>query len=123
TLVVTAATALMARGFGGSAAEVASVGAAVLTGQLSIGWSNDAIDAERDRQVGRSDKPLVSGALSVSTLRAASVVAVLLTIVASLLLGVLAGAVHLLGMVAMGWAYNLGLKATVASPVPYAVAF
>ena len=123
TVVVTAAAALMARGFGGSAAEVVSVGAAVLAGQLSIGWSNDAIDAERDRRVGRTDKPAVSGALSVSALRTASVLAVVLTIIASLLLGVVPGAVHLLGMVAMGWAYNLGVKSTVASPIPYAVAF
>ena len=121
--MVTAAAALMARGFGGSASEVLTVGAAVLTGQLSIGWSNDAIDAERDRQVGRTDKPAASGALSVSALRTASIVAVVLTIIASLLLGVEAGAVHLLGVVAMGWAYNLGLKSTLASAVPYAVAF
>ena len=37
--------------------------AAVLTGQLSIGWSNDLIDRARDRAVGRTDKPLATGAL------------------------------------------------------------
>ena len=31
------------------------------TGQLSIGWSNDAIDAERDARAARSDKPVASG--------------------------------------------------------------
>ena len=37
------------------------VTAAVLAGQLSIGWSNDLIDARRDRAVGRTDKPLAVG--------------------------------------------------------------
>lgn len=31
--------------------------AAVLAGQLSIGWSNDYLDAERDRAAHRADKP------------------------------------------------------------------
>lgn len=123
TLVVTAAAALMTRGFGGEATDVLAVGAAVLTGQLSIGWSNDAIDADRDRQVGRADKPAASGALSVSALRTAAVAAVTATIVASLLLGLVPGVVHLLAVVSMGWAYNLGLKSTVASALPYAIAF
>ena len=32
-------------------------GVAVLTGQLSIGWSNDLIDRARDERAGRHDKP------------------------------------------------------------------
>lgn len=103
--------------------EVVLVGLAVLAGQLSIGWSNDAIDAERDRSVGRPDKPTVAGAVSVRTLTTAARVALAAAVVLSLALGAGAAAVHLLGGVAMGWAYNLGLKATAVSPVPYAVAF
>ena len=38
--------------------RVALVTAAVLCGQLSIGWSNDLVDLARDRAVGRRDKPL-----------------------------------------------------------------
>src|SRR6188508_1898631 len=34
---------------------------AVFCGQLSIGLSNDAIDAPRDRAVGRTDKPIARG--------------------------------------------------------------
>lgn len=113
----------MARGFGGGVVDVLAVTVAVLTGQLSIGWSNDAIDADRDRTVGRTDKPAASGALSVSAIRTAAGAAVVATILASLLLGIVPGAVHLVAVVAMGWAYNLGLKSTVASVVPYAVAF
>lgn len=99
------------------------VGLAVFAGQLSIGWSNDAIDADRDRRAGRADKPVAIGALSVCTLRGAAAVALLLAVLLSLALGVSAAVVHLVGGVAMGWAYNLGLKSSPLSPVPYAIAF
>lgn len=99
------------------------VASAVLTGQLSIGWSNDLIDAHRDRRSGRTDKPLATGGSSaVFIVRIACVVAVAACLVLSLALGPTAGLIHL-GCVASGWAYNLGLKATVWSWVPYAVAF
>uniref|UniRef100_UPI001F0BB9E9 UbiA family prenyltransferase n=1 Tax=Microbacterium sp. CPCC 204701 TaxID=2493084 RepID=UPI001F0BB9E9 len=38
---------------------------AVLAGQMSIGISNDALDAPRDRAVGRADKPVARGDVSV----------------------------------------------------------
>ncbi len=96
--------------------------AAVLTGQLSIGWSNDLADAARDRAVGRRDKPLATGAVAEGTARAACAVAVLATVALSLACGLLAGVVHLV-CVAAGWAYNLRLKSTAWSWLPYAVAF
>lgn len=96
--------------------------AAVLTGQLSIGWSNDLLDLGRDRATGRPDKPLVSGNLSVAAVRRACAAALLLSLSLSALLGWRAGSAHLL-VVGGGWAYNLGLKRTVWSWVPYAVAF
>jgi 4-hydroxybenzoate polyprenyltransferase len=96
--------------------------AAVLTGQLSIGWSNDYLDRHRDRRAGRRDKPLVRGAVSDRGLLAGMVAAAALSVPLSLLLGTLAGAAQLVG-VAFGWAYNLGLKRTSASPLPYVVAF
>lgn len=98
------------------------VGVAVLAGQLSIGWSNDAHDVAADRAAARPDKPTVTGAVSGRTLWAASAVAALACVPASLALGTVAGLLHLLG-VACGWAYNLGLKRTPASPAPYALAF
>lgn len=94
----------------------------MLTGQLTIGWTNDLIDRGRDSAVGRADKPLATGELSVGRVQVAVAVAVALTVVLSLWCGVVAGLVHL-GCVAAGWAYNLGLKATVWSWTPYAVAF
>ena len=38
---------------------------AMLAGQLSVGWSNDACDARRDAAAGRTDKPIATGAISV----------------------------------------------------------
>ncbi|GAA1932287.1 hypothetical protein GCM10009797_27280 [Nocardioides hwasunensis] len=96
--------------------------AAVLAGQLTVGWSNDLVDVARDRQVHRADKPLATGAVSVPTVRLACIGAVVLCIVLSMGLGVAAGAVNLL-CVASAWAYNLGLKSTAWSWVPYAVSF
>ncbi len=52
----------------------------------------------------------------------ACIVAVVACVVLSLALGLAAGLLHL-GCVASAWAYNLGLKSTVWSWVPYAVSF
>jgi 4-hydroxybenzoate polyprenyltransferase len=98
------------------------VTAAVFTGQLSIGWSNDYIDAERDRAVARSDKPVASGALPARVAGIAAVVALVGTVALSAALGWPGGAAALV-TVLCGWLYNLGLKATVLSWLPYAIAF
>ena len=97
--------------------------AAVLAGQLSIGWSNDLLDVERDRAVGRTDKPAATGEVSVGVLRSACAAALVVCVVLSLLCGWRSGLVHLGLGVAAGWSYNLGLKRTPLSPLPYAVAF
>jgi len=96
--------------------------AAVLAGQASIGWSNDWLDADRDRAVARTDKPVVQGAVAPATLRSAALVAVVLAVVLSLLLGIVPGLL-LLVLVASGWAYNAGLKRTAASVLPYVTGF
>jgi 4-hydroxybenzoate polyprenyltransferase len=95
---------------------------AVLTGQLSIGWANDRIDANRDRMVQRRDKPMATGEVTSAAINVAIGAAVAATVVLSLSLGYRAGLVALL-TVACGWAYNLGLKNTVWSAVPFAAAF
>lgn len=122
TVAVTALAALLtaAQDLGG--AQGVLVVSAVLAGQLSIGWSNDLIDVARDRSSGREDKPLATGAGSVRAVRIACAAAITVTLVLSLAVGVAAGLVHL-GCVACGWAYNLGLKSTAWSWLPYAGAF
>lgn len=121
-LGVTAMTGVLAHAVGLSPDRAALVVAAVLTGQLSIGWSNDLVDLDRDRVIGRSDKPLATGGLSADVVRVACRLAVVATVVLSALLGWRAGGAQL-AMVVAGWAYNLRLKATVWSWLPYAVGF
>jgi len=146
TVLATAYAALA-----GAGARTPLVGAAVFAQQLSIGWSNDALDTARDRADGRRDKPLVDSTLSPWTVLAAAVVALAASVplsraavasrgdraapaavaaadpgTAGPALGpgrrVPPGTGNLV-CAAAGWAYNLGVKATVASPLPYLVGF
>jgi 4-hydroxybenzoate polyprenyltransferase len=121
-LAVTAFVAGWGLSVGLPGGRVGLVALAVLLGQLSIGWCNDAVDAPRDRLAGRRDKPVPAGLVTPGVLSAAAGIAVLACVVASLALGVAAGVVHLVA-VASGWAYDLVLKPTPISPLPYAVAF
>ncbi|MFB7375008.1 UbiA family prenyltransferase [Streptomyces sp. NPDC056222] len=121
-VAVTALSALLAAAVGLGPAAGAKAMAAVAAGQLSIGWCNDRIDMRRDRAAGRQDKPLAVGALRPGIVGAAALVALLACIPLSLACGFRAGAVHL-SCVAAAWAYNLWLKRTVLSWLPYAVAF
>ena len=119
---VTAFSVVVSAALGRPAAGVVLVGLAVLAGQLSIGWSNDLLDRGRDRVAHRADKPLADGRVAAPTVTTACALAALACVPLSLASGVTAGAVHLVA-VAGGWAYNLGLKRTWASPLPYAVSF
>jgi 4-hydroxybenzoate polyprenyltransferase len=121
-LAVTLLAGLLGVAVGLGGAEVVLVVAAVGTGQLTIGWTNDLVDAARDRAVGRTDKPLATGELSATTVRVCCAIALVLTVVLSLAAGPVAGLVALV-VVASGWAYNLGLKSTPLSWLPYATAF
>lgn len=120
------AVTLLAAAYAGSLAmgpgRTVLVTATVLTGQLSIGWCNDLVDVGRDQAVARTDKPLATGELSPPVVRIACTLALVATVPLSFACGAVAGTVHLV-CVAAGWAYNLGLKSTVLSWVPYAVAF
>jgi 4-hydroxybenzoate polyprenyltransferase len=107
---------------GGGPSTVVILGAAVFCGQLTIGWSNDRIDAVRDKHVCRQNKPLATGQLSTRIVETAIGVALVATIALSLLLGVRAGLLHL-AAVACGWIYNAGAKSTILSWLPYAIAF
>jgi 4-hydroxybenzoate polyprenyltransferase len=101
----------------------ALVTTAVFTGQLSIGWSNDLIDAARDQAVGRTDKPIARGDVAAPVVRAATAVALAACVVLSIACGPASAAVHLLLGVASGWSYNVWFKRNALSPLPYAVAF
>jgi 4-hydroxybenzoate polyprenyltransferase len=119
---VTAVATLLAVAAGVPGTRTALVCAAVLAGQASIGWSNDWLDADRDRAVARADKPVVQGAVDPALLRTLALSAAALAVVLSLLLGPVPGLL-LLVLVASGWAYNAGLKRTPASVAGYVVGF
>ena len=123
SVAVTTLAAVLAVAFDLPASTVALVTAAVLAGQLTIGWGNDLVDADRDREVGRRDKPLANHDLPRSIIVRYLVVAACVCVVLSLLAGWRSGAVHLLLGVTSGHLYNLYLKSTPWSWLPYAVAF
>ncbi|MFD0023938.1 UbiA family prenyltransferase [Streptomyces sp. NPDC058382] len=119
---VSALAGALGVGAGLDAVRCALLVTAVLSGQLSVGWCNDALDAHRDASAGRRGKPVADGSVSRTAVWRAAFVAALLCVPLSLACGPLAGAVHLTA-VAAAWAYNLRLKATLLSWLPYAIGF
>jgi 4-hydroxybenzoate polyprenyltransferase len=102
--------------------RIAVLGLAILLGQLSVGISNDAIDARRDGITGRTDKPIARGDVSVRAAWVAASVCLVLALVLSCVLSWTMGLAHLVAL-ASAWAYNAGLKSTVISVVPFIVSF
>lgn len=117
TAFVVALSVSAGRGWG-----TVSGGLAVLSGQATVGWSNDYLDRERDQAAGRVDKPLAADEISPILVRRSALVAAVACVPLSFLWGWRAAVVHLVA-VACALAYNLGLKATAFSLVPYLVAF
>ncbi|ACZ21818.1 4-hydroxybenzoate polyprenyltransferase-like prenyltransferase [Sanguibacter keddieii DSM 10542] len=122
TATVTVLAVVLGAGSGLGPGRVVLLGVAFLLGQLSIGFSNDWVDAARDRAVERRDKPVARGDVSVTTVRTAAWVTAALTVPASFGLGWQAAVAHLV-LVASGWAYNLGLKRTAWSVAPFVLSF
>lgn len=119
---VTVLAVVLGVGVGLPGTNVLLLALAILFGQLSIGLSNDWIDAGRDAAVGRTDKPVGQGLISISLVRGAALTCAVLTVAFSAALGIAAGGVHLI-LVASGWMYNAGLKRTPVSVVPFMVSF
>ncbi|WP_439692532.1 UbiA family prenyltransferase [Curtobacterium sp. SP.BCo] len=122
TVTVTVLAAVIASAVGHPVWLVVLVALTVVAGQLSIGLANDWIDADRDRAVGRSDKPVAQGLIAVTTVRNAAFGTAAAAVVLSVFLGPVAAVAHLV-LVAAGWVYDAGLKRTVWSVVPFVVAF
>lgn len=120
TLAVTVFATALAVAAGRDTVGCLLVALAVLSGQLSVGWCNDRVDAVRD--TGRTDKSIPDGSIGSRAVAVAAGCALAACIPLSLASGLLAGCAHLVG-VAAGWAYNLHLKRTVLSWAPYTVAF
>lgn len=123
TAVVTIVVGLLAAGLGWSGWSLAGVFVAVLIGQLSVGWSNDAFDAPLDARSQRRDKPTVALGISPRALWVAAVVALVTSCVLSwLVAGVIGGSWHVFALI-MAWLYNTVLSRTWWSWLPYALAF
>jgi len=107
-----------------SASDSLFIAFAVLMGQFFVGWSNDLIDFPRDSAALRLKKPLVAGTITEATLKISIGVALLGALIVSLVspLGVNGTAIHFLGLLS-ATAYNLKLKSTVLSVLPYMVSF
>lgn len=122
TLAVTGFAAGLSALAGLPAGQAALVAATVFAGQLSVGWSNDYLDAARDRAAHRQDKPIATGAIARRTVGIASLAALAATAALSVALGWPAGAVSLVTVLS-AWTYNLWLKWTVFSWLPYGLSF
>lgn len=123
SVAVTTIVALLALALGLPVYEGVVVTLAVFTGQLTIGWGNDLLDADRDREVGRPDKPLANRDLTPAVVLRWLIVAAAACVGLSLLAGWRSGATHLVLGVTFGHLYNVYFKATPWSWLPYAVAF
>ncbi|MCT9819634.1 UbiA family prenyltransferase [Microbacterium sp. W1N] len=122
TLVVTALSVILGVSAGLDAGRLALLAVAVLAGQLSVGWSNDAMDARRDTAVGRTDKPIARGEVSARTVWIAAAVSVAAALALSAPLGAGMLVAHAVAL-ASAWSYNLVLKRTAISVVPFIVSF
>jgi 4-hydroxybenzoate polyprenyltransferase len=122
TLMVTVLTVVLGLTVGVPAGRLAVVAVAVLAGQLAIGLSNDVIDAERDRSVGRRDKPIARGIVTARTVLVIAIVCAVIGFGLPFTVGLGTGVAHAV-LVASGLAYNAGLKATPASVLPFVVSF
>ena len=107
-----------------SASDSLFIAFAILLGQFVVGWSNDLIDFPRDRAAKRLGKPLVAATITQSTLKISIGIVLLSALIISLFspLGVSGTAIHFLGLLS-ATAYNLKLKSTLLSVVPYIVSF
>jgi len=122
SIAVSAIAVVLGLGVGLDAARLILLGLAVLAQQFSVGLSNDWIDAARDREAGRADKPIAAGVVAIGVARSVSLALALLALVLTLPLGWAATLAHL-GFMGAGWAYNAGIKSTPFSVAAYIVGF
>ncbi|HWI30594.1 MAG TPA: UbiA family prenyltransferase [Microbacterium sp.] len=122
TVVVTVLALALGASVGVDAGRLAVLVASVLLGQLSIGISNDVIDAPRDRISGRTDKPLARGDAPTRVAWIAAWSTLVGALALSALLGWQLALAHAI-FVGSGWAYNAWLKSTVFSAACFVIGF
>ena len=117
-----AALALVAALSGRAPREIGLVALTVLLGQAVLGWHNDLVDRERDRESGEAGKPLAEGTVAAGNAWFALVCTVLVLVPLSLTNTVTAGSIYL-ASVAMGLLGNIVLRRSWLSFLPWAAAF
>jgi 4-hydroxybenzoate polyprenyltransferase len=122
TLALSLGVAVAAALSGRSGREVLLVAVTVLVGQLTVGWTNDVVDRDRDREVGRQDKPVALGWVDPGTVTFAVACAVLVVIPLAMANGTAAGIAYLASVLSL-WMYNFFFKLTAFSWLPYAVSY
>ena len=107
-----------------STSQSLEIACAILAGQCVVGWSNDLIDFNLDAQAARSKKPLVEGIISPAMLKRAILLAIIAALALSLFgpLGLIGTGIHFLGLLS-ATLYNVTLKRTILSPLPYILSF
>jgi 4-hydroxybenzoate polyprenyltransferase len=119
---VTIAMTLLGIGVGHRGWSILGIFLAVGATQLSVGWVNDWLDAERDRRAGRRDKPVAEGAVTRRTVGIAGLIASLAVPVLGLPFGLWPTVlITIAGISAL--LYDWPLKSTPLSIVPYLVTF
>lgn len=96
---------------------------AAASGQAFIGWSNDYIDADLDKSLGRTTKPVVRDQLKRSDLVIPMIGSILVVVPTSFLAGGFIGGLAHLVAVASAFVYNRYLCRTRVSWLPYAISF
>lgn len=119
---VTVITVLLGIAVGLEPWRVVLLGLTMAFTQLSIGLSNDWLDAARDRETGRADKPVARGEVSVAAVRIAALIVAGLAVALSLTLGIPFAVAHLVAL-GSAWAYNVWFKHGPLSPLPFVVSF
>jgi len=123
TAAVTIVFTLFAWNLGWRGEPLLGVFVAVIAGQLSVGWSNDAFDAPTDREAHRTNKPTLAYGIRPRSLWFAAVTALTLSCVMSwTVAGLIGGTFHVFALT-MAWLYNTVLSRTWWSWLPYALAF
>jgi 4-hydroxybenzoate polyprenyltransferase len=122
SIAVTTFTVLLAVGYGMPLERTIQVGLGILFQQFSVGLSNDWLDYERDKTVGRKDKATVRLEVSSVSVRNAALASAGIALVIATSLGWVT-ALMMIAMLIIGWSYNLGLKASALSVAPYALGF
>jgi 4-hydroxybenzoate polyprenyltransferase len=102
--------------------RIVLLGIAIALNQASVGLSNDALDAPRDRAAGRADKPVALGQIARGPVWITAVVSAVLALALTVPLGLLAVAAHAVFLGA-AWLYNVIAKPTPLSVLPYIVGF